>query len=373
MYISPPSISARNTAGSYIVNRVELQKLSECKFKNWTITSDVDWITIYRDQITIEGSDIAAQDADEISSITIPFNVAQNYSNRRTGYINIVVNVGGGQSESGSVTVTQDAGVSASISVNTTSTTVAGAGGTVSLTYTTSGSGTLDVKSNQSWATVSGSGNTRTITVAKNPSTSSSRSCTITGSFGSKTATTTITQSASVFENISLSPTSKTISYAGGKFTVNATCNNDVTGSNYWSVSSNVTWITITQTNNSHHNYSASISVSANSSSSRTGKISFTHGSGATSSLTVTQKGVSRTTMTGNNKLATRADFNSQMRSGYYSSDTSKIITGYEIKGLSWSDSSYDYVIELNNSGNYTSSNGRCVICSDIVRVNKGK
>lgn len=372
MEISPRSISVRNIAGSHIVNRVKLQNLPGCKFKNWTITSDVDWITIYRDQITIEGSDIAAQDADEISSITIPFNVRQNNSNRRTGYINIEVKVGN-RSESGSVTVTQDAGVSASISVNTTSTTVAGAGGTVSLTYTTSGSGTLDVKSNQSWATVSGSGNTRTITVAKNPSTSSSRSCTITGSFGGKTATTTITQSASVFENISLSPTSKTMSYAGGKFTVNATCNNDVTGSNYWSVSSNVTWITITQTNNSHHNYSASISVSPNSSSNRTGKISFTHGSGATSSLTVTQKGVSRTTMTGNNKLATRADFNSQMRSGYYSSDTSKVITGYEIKGLSWSDSSYDYVIELNNSGNYTSTNGRCVICSDIVRVNKGK
>ena len=372
MYISPLTISARNTAGSYIVNRVELQKLPGCKFKNWKISSSDDWITINYDQITNERGDIAGESADEISSVTIPFNVDQNYSNRRTGYINIVVNVGG-QSESGSVTVTQDAGLSASISVNTTSTSVAGAGGTVSLTYTTSGSGTLDVKSNQSWATVSGSGNTRTITVAKNPSTSSSRSCTITGSFGGKNATTTITQSASVFEEISLSPTSKTISYAGGTFTVRASCGNDVTGTNYWSVSSNVTWITINQTNNSHHDYSASISVSANSSSSRTGKISFTHGSGATSSLTVTQKGVSRTTMTGNNKLATRADFNSQMRSGYYSSDTSKVITGYEIKGLSWSDSSYDYVIELNNSGNYTSSNGRCVICSDIVRVNKGK
>ena len=372
MDISPRSISARNIAGSHIVKRVKLQNLPGCKFRNWTIASDVDWITIYRDQITVEGSDIAAQDADEISSITIPFNVNQNNSNRRTGYINIDVSING-RSESGSVTVTQDAGVSASISVNTTSASVAGAGGTVSLTYTTSGSGTLSVTSNQDWATVSGSGNTRTITVAKNPSTSSSRSCTITGSFGGKTATTAITQSASVFENISLSPTSKTISYAGGTFTVNATCYNDVTGSNYWSVSSNVTWITITQTNNSHHNYRASISVSANSSSSRTGKISFTHGSGATSSLTVTQKGVSRTTMTGNNKLATRADFNSQMRSGYYSSDTSKVITGYEIKGLSWSDSSYDYVIELNNQGNYTSTNGRCVICSDIVRVNKGK
>lgn len=368
MYISPLTISARNTAGSYIVNRVELEKLPGCKFKNWQISSSVDWITINYDQITNEWG----ESADEISSVTIPFNVDQNYSNQRTGYINIVVKVGG-QSESGSVTVTQDAGLSASISVNTTSTSVAGAGGTVSLTYTTSGSGTLDVKSNQSWATVSGSGNTRTITVAKNPSTSSSRSCTITGSFGGKTATTTITQSASIFEKISLSPTSKTMSYAGGTFTVTATCGNDVTGTNYWSVSSNVTWITITQTNNSHHDYRASISVSANSSSSRTGTISFTHGSGATSSLTVTQKGVSRTTMTGDNKLATRADFNSQMRSGYYSSDTSKVITGYEIKGLSWSDSSYDYVIELNNSGNYTSTNGRCVICSDIVRVNKGK
>lgn len=371
MYISPLSISARNIAGSYIVNRVSLEKLPECKFINWTITSSVDWIKIDRNQITDEGGNIV-EGADVISSITIPFNVEQNYSNRRTGYINIVVKAGR-QSESGSVTVTQDAGLSASISVNTTSTTVVGAGGTVSLTYTTSGSGTLSVSSNQSWATVSGSGNTRTITVAKNPSTSSSRSCTITGSFGGKTATTTITQSASVFEEISLSPTSKTMSYAGGTFTVTATCNNDVTGSTYWSVSSNVTWITITQTNNSHHDYSANISVSANSSSNRTGTISFTHGSGATSSLTVTQKGVSRTTMTGDNKLATRADFNSQMRSGYYSSDTSKVITGYEIKGLSWSDSSYDYVIELNNSGNYTSTNGRCVICSDIVRVNKGK
>lgn len=372
MYISPLTISARNIAGSYIVNRVALEKLPACKFKNWKISSTVDWITINNDQITDEWGGIASEGADETPSVTIPFNVSQNYSNKRTGYINIVVTVSG-QSESGSVTVIQDAGLSASISVNTTSTTVAGAGGTVSLTYTTSGSGTLDVKSNQSWATVSGSGNTRTITVAKNPSTSSSRSCTITGSFGGKTATTTITQSASAWEEISLSPTSKTMSYAGGTFTVNATCGNDVTGSTYWNVSSNVTWITITQTNNSHHNYSASISVSANSSSSRTGTISFTHGSGATSSLTVTQKGVSRTTMTGDNKLATRADFNSQMRSGYYSSDTSKVITGYEIKGLSWSDSSYDYVIELNNSGNYTSSNGRCVICSDIVRVNKGK
>ena len=370
MYISPLTISAKNTAGSYIVNRVELEKLPACKFRNWKISSRGDWIRI--NQITDEWGDIAGEGADEISSVTISFSVKQNNSNRRTGYIDIVVSVGN-QKESGSVTVTQDAGVSASISVNTTSTSVAGAGGKVSLTYTTSGSGTLDVKSNQSWATVSGSGNTRTITVAKNPSTSSSRSCTITGSFGGKTATTTITQSARIFEEIILSPTSKTMSYAGGTFTVRATCGNDVTGTNYWSVSSNVTWITITQTNNSHHNYSASISVSQNSSSNRTGKISFTHGSGATSSLTVTQKGVSRTTMTGNNKLATRADFNSQMRSGYYSSDTSKVITGYEIKGLSWSGSSYDYVIELNNQGNYTSTNGRCVICSDIVRVNKGK
>ena len=372
MHLNPASLSCPGTGGSYTIN-VSLENIEPSHFRNWSILPSATWITITQ-TCNDNGDIIDGGYARPVQNIILYVNISSNSGNARNGSISIdVYSPKSGENESGMIKISQEAKPSASISVNTTSTTVAGAGGTVSLTYTTSGSGTLDVKSNQSWATVSGSGNTRIITVAKNPSTSSSRSCKITGSFGGKTATTTITQSASVFENISLSPTSKTISYAGGTFTVRATCNNDVTGSNYWSVSSNVTWITITQTNNSHHNYSASISVSANSSSNRTGKISFTHGSGATSSLTVTQKGVSRTTMTGNNKLATRADFNSQMRSGYYSSDTSKVITGYEIKGLSWSDSSYDYVIELNNSGNYTSSNGRCVICSDIVLVNKGK
>ena len=371
MYLNPASVTCESTGGSYTIN-VSLENIDPSHFSNWIISPSDTWITITQ-YCNDNGDIIDGGYARPVQNIILYVNISSNSGGSRNGYISIDVNSPKSGSESGMIKISQDAGPSASISVNTTSTSVAGAGGTVSLTYTTSGSGTLDVKSNQSWATVSGSGNTRTITVAKNPSTSSSRSCTITGSFGGKTATTTITQSASIFKEIILSPTSKTMSYAGGTFTVTATCGNDVTGTNYWSVSSNVTWITITQTNNSHHDYSASISVSANSSSSRTGTISFTHGSGATSSLTVTQKGVSRTTMTGDNKLATRADFNSQMRSGYYSSDTSKVITGYEIKGLSWSDSSYDYVIELNNSGNYTSTNGRCVICSDIVRVNKGK
>lgn len=371
MYLNPASVTCESTGGSYIIE-VSLEQIDDCKYQYWTISPSATWITITQ-ICDADGEIVDGGYVKKLYYIQLYVNISSNSGSSRNGSISIDVNSPTSGRESGMIKISQEAGPSASISVNTTSTSVAGAGGTVSLTYTTSGSGTLDVKSNQSWATVSGSGNTRTITVAKNPSTSSSRSCTITGSFGGKTATTTITQSASIFEEISLSPTSKTMSYAGGTFTVTATCGNDVTGTNYWSVSSNVTWITITQTNNSHHDYSASISVSANSSSSRTGTISFTHGSGATSSLTVTQKGVSRTTMTGNNKLATRADFNSQMRSGYYSSDTSKVITGYEIKGLSWSDSSYDYVIELNNSGNYTSTNGRCVICSDIVRVNKGK
>ena len=43
MYISPLTISARNTAGSYIVNRVSLEKLPACKFKKcWKITPSVD-------------------------------------------------------------------------------------------------------------------------------------------------------------------------------------------------------------------------------------------------------------------------------------------------------------------------------------------
>ena len=80
--------------------------------------------------------------------------------------------------------------------------------------------------------------------------------------------------------------------------------------------------------------------------------------------FTIKQKNMQVTiTMTGDNKLATRGEFNSQIRKGYYSTDINKAITGEEINNMTWTDGDYNYKVTLNS--NY--SGGRCAICGDIT------
>jgi hypothetical protein len=72
--------------------------------------------------------------------------------------------------------------------------------------------------------------------------------------------------------------------------------------------------------------------------------------------------------MNGSNKLATRSEFNSQIKGSHFSSDTSKIVTASEISNLKWTSGSHKYIVQFNNAGNY-SNTSRCPIHSDIKRI----
>jgi hypothetical protein len=65
------------------------------------------------------------------------------------------------------------------------------------------------------------------------------------------------------------------------------------------------------------------------------------------------------------NKLATRADFNSYIRGGYFG-DTTKVLIASEVP-MTFTSGGYTYTVYLDPASDYTNTN-RCVCCGHIKR-----
>lgn len=323
---------------------------------SYSISDNADWITTSRNGNTITVTTSANQGSAPTRPTFTAFSASPTsftYSGG-TGTMSYTVNAGSSGSSknarSGTVTV----------SYGGTSKTI-----TVSQDGYSPGSGystAVSVSSDVSWITINSNSK---FTVKSNAASASTASLTL------SSASTTCVQGGG--------SGSFTASYSGGTGstntrtgTITATCA-DASGTKSrsvtitqsgqtitasLSVSSNKTWLTVSRSG-STISWSATTNAS---SSSRSGIITVTYG-GVSKTFTVTQSGAAAVTftMTGGNKLATRSDFNSQIRS-YYSSDTSRVITGEEINNMTWTSGAYTYKVTLKSSY----SGGRCAICSDI-------
>jgi hypothetical protein len=134
--------------------------------------------------------------------------------------------------------------------------------GTVTVTQSgfTPSRASYSISTSASWITTSRSGNTITVTTSANNS-NLSRSGTVSVSYAGTTKTISVSQEGGSLSDISFSPASKTVAKGGETFSVTATCGNDVEGTTYWSVSENLSWVSISVTSNTHHNCTVSVTV----------------------------------------------------------------------------------------------------------------
>jgi hypothetical protein len=208
---------------------------------SWTVRSDDSWLSC-----SPSGGSGGA-------NITISASV--NTGEVRYSKITLTDRTGRATAE---VRVTQKAGkAETSLQVNKTALSFQATSGNDSFTITSNTSWT--VSSDQSWCKVSstsGSNNgTITVNVDENTSTSA-RSATITVRAGDKSATVTVSQAAANIV-LTVSPTELSFAQNGGSENVSITSNTN------WTVSSSVSWCTVSPTSGSN-NGTITVTVNAN-------------------------------------------------------------------------------------------------------------
>lgn len=137
----------------------------------------------------------------------------------------------------------------------------------------------------------------------------------------------------------------------------------------YWEAVSDASWATTSIASPGKSDTTLTINLSRSySETTRTANIDVYYYDIYVDTITVTQTGYiyreDIVYMSGGNKLATRGEFNEQMKSNHFNSSLSKAITYGELQNISWYENEYDYNLYVN--GNY--SDDKCVICDDIYK-----
>jgi hypothetical protein len=225
----------------------------------WTATSNAAWITV-------------TAGATGTGNGTVVLGLTANTGAERTGTVTIA---------SQTFTVTQRTGVaSCSYSISPTNQSVGSGATTGTVAVTTASGCTWTAASSAPWLTVtqgaSGSGDGSVgFSVAANTGAARTATLTIGGQIF------TLTQAAFVAPcTYAISPTSQTVSAAGGSGTVNVTT---ASGCG-WTASSNVSWITVTSGATGTGNGSVAFTVGINNAASRSGTLTI-----AGQAFTVTQ------------------------------------------------------------------------------------
>ncbi|WP_353480587.1 BACON domain-containing carbohydrate-binding protein [Haliscomenobacter sp.] len=170
-------------------------------------------------------------------------------------------------------------GADSTLTVSTTSQTSSSSAGSFTITVTANVD--WSVSSDAGWLTVSptSGNNNGTVTATFTANTGAVRTGTITFTAGTLIQTVTVTQA--ILVEISVSPTTKSISPPAGSFAISLSSNSA------WTVSSNAAWLTASPTS-SASNASVTANFTANTGAARTGILTFSAG-GVTRTVTVTQ------------------------------------------------------------------------------------
>jgi hypothetical protein len=258
--LSPTTQSAPDGGGTFIVTLT-----AGCA---WTASSNQPWLTI-------------AAGASGSGNATITYTVSANTSGSpRTGQIAVS---GAGGSEQ--LTVTQSApSVPTTCNYSLSPARQSAPSGAGTFTVALTAGCTWTTQSDQPWLTItagsSGSGNdTITYSVTANTS-ATARTGVITVSGPGGSAQLTVVQSGVC--TYSLSPTTQSVSFSGGRFETN------LTAGCAWTASSDQPWLTIASATSGTGDQLIAYSVASNSGAARTGHITVT-GAGGTVQLTVNQ------------------------------------------------------------------------------------
>jgi hypothetical protein len=171
------------------------------------------------------------------------------------------------------------AGADSTLTVSPTSQTPSSSAGSFTITVTANVD--WSASSDAGWLTVSptSGSNNGTVTATYTANTGAARTGSITFTAGTLTQTVTVTQAIPV--EISVSPTTQSVSAAAGNFAITLSSNTA------WTVSSNAAWLTASPTSGAS-NASVTANFTANTGAARTGILTFSAG-GVTRTVTVTQ------------------------------------------------------------------------------------
>ena len=171
------------------------------------------------------------------------------------------------------------AGADSTLTVSPTSQTPSSSAGSFTITVTANVD--WSASSDAGWLTVSptSGSNNGTVTATYTANTGAARTGSITFTAGTLTQTVTVTQAIPV--EISVSPTTQSVSAAAGNFAI------DLSSNTAWTVSSNAGWLTASPTSGAS-NASVTANFTANTGAARTGILTFSAG-GVTRTVTVTQ------------------------------------------------------------------------------------
>jgi Divergent InlB B-repeat domain/Secretion system C-terminal sorting domain/Putative binding domain, N-terminal len=262
------------------------------KVKGWNIDS---WASIVPTTFDLEGN----------ASMELTINgtfLTIGTDNNRLLYGTVIFFINGSNLED-RFNITFQGSIEASnipiLNVNPLSVDVPLIAGTTSFSVGNSGNGTLNwsASSNTSWITItSGSSGTNsgTINVSYLANTGSARSGSITVSAsGASGSPLTITINQAGVSNtpiLSVSPTSRGVSYNSG--TTSFSVGNSGNGTLNWSASSNTSWITITSGSSGTNSGTINVSYLANTGSARSGSItvSASGASGSPQTMTIAQQ-----------------------------------------------------------------------------------
>ena len=147
----------------------------------------------------------------------------------------------------------------------------------------------------------------------------------------------------------------------------------DTNDNGTWSVKSNNDWITASVKSPEVKNTSITLNVSQNNNSDiRNGSVSVLFNNKIVETINVSQTKfvVMNLTvyMTGDNKLATRRDFNEQMKTNHFTSNLDKTLLIGEINDISWNENYFRWDIRIDNEKLYKDEDNRCVICGNIYK-----
>ncbi|GEM_PF-304509 len=259
--VTPTSASFNSSGGS--------KTLTISSNQAWTVSSDAAWLTLSE----TSGSGNATL------SITAETN---NSISSRSGTATFKA---GGMSYT--VNISQE-GAAHTFNVTPTSASFTSSGGSISLTITSNQSWTASTSA--TWLTLSndsGSGDaTLTVTAEANTSTSN-RTEAITFTAGGTSYRVSVTQEGAA-PTFSVTPTSAEFTADGGSKTLTITSNQT------WTVSSDVSWLTLSETSGTGN---ATLSITAetnNSTSSRSGTVTFKAG-GTSYTVNISQEGAAPT------------------------------------------------------------------------------
>ena len=255
--ITPTSASFTSSGGN--------KTLTVTSNQSWTVSSDVTWLSL--------------SDSSGSGDVTLTVTVSANTSiNSRFG--TITFKAGGTSYE---VSISQS-GAAATFGVTPTSAEFSADGGSKSLTITSNQTWTASASA--SWILLSnnsGNGNaTFTVTASANTFIDG-RSGEVTFEAGGVPYTVSVTQ-AGATPTFSITPTSTSFSSTGGNKTLTITSNQS------WTVSSDVTWLSLSKTSGTGDGTLTVTAESNSSAGNRSGEVTFVAG-GTTFSVSITQTG----------------------------------------------------------------------------------